>query len=86
MENSIQQIFEDILEKEVSFSWDMNRREFSQWNFLNHIKIMVAIEKLLQIRFSTEEVIKIETPQDILSLISSHRIDSKSVFSSKSKK
>ncbi len=67
--NIVKKEISQFLGAEKEFNWDLRRSDLSNWNSLNHIKLMVLIEKHLNIRFDVNEVASVQTPQDILALL-----------------
>ena len=58
-----------ILKGEMQFDWNLARSDISAWNSLEHIKLMVSLEKVFEVRFDTDEVVSIKLAQDVLNLV-----------------
>ena len=53
----VQNIFRDVLDDdEISISYDTTAEDVDEWDSLNHIQLVVAIEKHFNIRFNASEI------------------------------
>ena len=55
--NEINKIFIDVLDEEdIIINENTTSEDIEEWDSLNHIHLVVAIEKHFNIRFSSEEI------------------------------
>ena len=55
--NQVQEIFRDVLDDdELEVSYKTTAEDVDEWDSLNHIQLVVAIEKHFSIRFSASEI------------------------------
>jgi acyl carrier protein len=63
-------IFKDVLENErIALEMVTTANEISEWDSLNHIQLVVAIEKFYKIRFSSKEIQNWGNISDIINSI-----------------
>lgn len=66
----VQEIFRDIFDKEALI---INRAtsavDIEEWDSLNNINLVVAIEKEFKIKFNLEELISLKNVGDMIDLI-----------------
>lgn len=67
LEEVFQEVFDD---QSLTLRDEMNAEDFDDWDSLQHINIIIAIERLLKIRFTTSEISSLKQPdQNIGSFI-----------------
>lgn len=49
---------------------DTKLRELENWDSFGHIQFMIAIEEMAKVKFSTDEVQNVDTPGELMDLIS----------------
>lgn len=55
--NQVQDIFRDVLdEDELEINFKTTADDVEEWDSLNHIQLVVAIEKHFNIRFTASEI------------------------------
>jgi acyl carrier protein len=55
--NQVQEIFIDVLdEEEIEIFPETTANDVEEWDSLNHIQLVVAIEKHFNIKFSASEI------------------------------
>ena len=53
----VQNIFRDVLDDDdISIEYDTTAEDVDDWDSLNHIQLVVAIEKHFNIRFNASEI------------------------------
>lgn len=63
-------IFRDTLENDdIVLSYDTTANDIEEWDSLNHIMLVVAIEKALNIRFKSQEIQEWNNVGDMLDCI-----------------
>lgn len=59
----LKSILEDVLDQQVDeLRDDMTAADFSDWDSLAHLNIVIAVEKALQIRFAAAEISRLKQP------------------------
>jgi acyl carrier protein len=59
LEAVFRQVFDDDA---IVLRDEMSAADFEDWDSLQHINIVVAVEKALQIRFTTAEIARLKQP------------------------
>lgn len=55
--NKVQAIFREVLEdEEIVLSYETNSNDIPEWDSLNHISLVVTIEKEFKIQFIASEI------------------------------
>jgi acyl carrier protein len=68
----VNSIFIDILDNDdIKLSRDTTANDIEEWDSLNHIQLVVAIEKHFKIRFTTAEIYKWKNIGDMCDMIAS---------------
>ena len=65
----LEEIFEDIFDEEIKISRELTADDIEDWDSLNHINIIVAIESEFGIKFSLNELQLQKTVGDTIDLI-----------------
>ncbi len=64
------EIFEDVLDADdVTLTAATTAKDVEGWDSLTHIRLILTIEKVFKIKFSTSEVGKLQTVGDLVRLI-----------------
>jgi len=59
----LQDVFRSVFDDESIVLLDgMSAADFEDWDSLQHINLVIAVEKALQIRFSTSEIARLKQP------------------------
>jgi len=68
----LQRVFQDVFDdEEIQLRDDMNADDVEDWDSLQHINLIVAVEKALGIRFATAEIGRLKEPgQDVGTFLS----------------
>lgn len=68
----IQELLRDIVDDEaVVLSDDSTAEDVADWDSTNHVRLMVALEQELDIRFETDEIAAPESVGELITLIQS---------------
>lgn len=68
--NQLKEIFRDQLEDEdLLLTNDTTAMDVENWDSLNHLMLVVGIEKHFKIKFTSEEIISLRNIGDIVSCI-----------------
>ena len=66
----LQKIFNDIFtEKKVIVNKNLSANQVDEWDSLNHINLIVAIENEFKFKFTLEEIQSLKTVGDTIKLI-----------------
>ncbi|MBL4930559.1 acyl carrier protein [Clostridium paridis] len=66
----VQEIFRDCFDDEsLILSWDTNSDDIEDWDSLAQVNIIVSLEKVFSIKFSVDEIIKLQSVGDIVDTI-----------------
>jgi acyl carrier protein len=72
----VQNILRDVVDDDgVVISDETTADEVTDWDSTNHVRLIVAIEEDLHIRFETDEITAPESVGDLLDLIQSKLAD-----------
>jgi acyl carrier protein len=64
------EIFEDVFDEDsIMVTPELSAKDVEGWDSLNHIRLMLTIEKAFKIKFSTSEVGKLENVGQLVALI-----------------
>jgi acyl carrier protein len=64
------EIFEDVFDEDsIAVTPELSAKNVEGWDSLNHIRLMLTIEKAFKIKFSTSEVGKLENVGELVALI-----------------
>ncbi|MCI6811951.1 MAG: acyl carrier protein [Lachnospiraceae bacterium] len=72
MELRIQNVFREVLEDE-DFVLDrtLKREDLEAWDSLTHIQLVLGLEKEFGIKFSTQQIMKMQSVEDIFTFLES---------------
>lgn len=72
MQAKLQLIFRDVLdEPELVVSEELSADQVESWDSLNHVQLMVAIEREFGVRFTTTEIVELKNVGALMTLIQS---------------
>jgi acyl carrier protein len=72
---AIQDIFRDVLDNEnINISFKTTANDIEEWDSLTHIQLVVAIEKLLKIKFTAQEIRNWKNVGETIDSIASKRL------------
>lgn len=70
IKEKLQEIFQDIFDDNtIELFDDMNANDIEDWDSLTHIQLIVQIEKMFGIKFTTGEVASIKNVGQFISLV-----------------
>lgn len=75
MELRIQNVFREVLEDE-DFVLDktLKREDLEAWDSLTHIQLVLSLEKEFGVKFTTQQITKMQSVEDIISFLKSMQI------------
>ena len=66
----VQDIFREVFEDpELLISPDMTAKDVENWDSFNHINLIVALEEVLDISFTTEEMASMANVGDLITIL-----------------
>lgn len=66
----VNDIFKDVLDNDdIKLTEDTTANDVDEWDSLNHIQLIVAIEKHFKVRFTTSEIYKWKNIGDMCNMI-----------------
>jgi acyl carrier protein len=64
------EIFEEVFDEDsIIVTPELSAKDVEGWDSLNHIRLMLTIERAFKIKFSTSEVGKLENVGELVALI-----------------
>lgn len=70
--DQLNKIFQDVFDDQsIHISENMTSKDIEEWDSLNHINLIVAVERDFRIRFTTREVNNLANVGEFLALIRS---------------
>ena len=64
------EIFQDIFDEDsIEVTPKLSADDVDGWDSLTHIRLVLTIEKVFKIKFSTSEIVKLENVSDLVALI-----------------
>ena len=70
IEDRLTAVFRDVMDNDsLTLSDDLTAPQVEGWDSLNHINLVVAIERAFKIRFTTAEVTSLKNVGDLAALI-----------------
>jgi acyl carrier protein len=66
----LQDIFVDVFDDDsIMVTPKLSAKDVDGWDSLTHIRLLLTIEKMFKIKFSTSEIGKLESVGDLVALI-----------------
>jgi acyl carrier protein len=66
------EIFEDVFDDDsITVIPELTAKDVDGWDSLTHIRLILTIEKVFKIKFSTSEIGKLENVGDLVAIIQS---------------
>jgi acyl carrier protein len=66
------EIFRDVFDEDsIEVTPELSARDVDSWDSLNHIRLILTVEKAFKVKFSTAEVGKLKQVGDLVALIKS---------------
>ena len=73
--DTLREIFRDVFDDEnIEICPEMSNLDYEEWDSLTHIQLIVAVERKFNIKFSTDEVLKLKNASDFVTFIDSKLI------------
>jgi acyl carrier protein len=70
LETRLEQIFRDVLKlPELELSLGTSPADVPEWGSLNHVRLIAAIEKEMQVRFTLDELMEMNSVGEILNIL-----------------
>ena len=64
------QIFEDVFdENSIQITPELTAKDVDGWDSLNHIRLILTVEKAFKVKFSTSEIGRLDNVGDLVKLI-----------------
>lgn len=64
------EIFQEVFDDDsIEVTPKLSAEEVDGWDSLTHIRLILTIEKVFKIKFSTSEIVKLENVGDLVALI-----------------
>lgn len=58
----LQEVFEDVFDRPVVLTDELSAKDIEDWDSLQHINLIIAVEKRFRIRFATAEISRLKEP------------------------
>ena len=72
IERQLTEIFRDVFDDEsIDIRDDMTAKDIEEWDSLNHINLIVAVERAFRVKFTTKEVSNLANVGEFIALIGS---------------
>jgi len=65
------EIFKDVFDDEIPVTAELSAKDVDGWDSLTHIRLILTIEKVFNIKFSTSEIGRLEKVGDLVVVIQS---------------
>jgi acyl carrier protein len=66
----LDEIFQDVFDEDgIKLTPELSAKDVDGWDSLTHIRLILTIEKVFKIKFSTSEIGKLENVGDLVALI-----------------
>jgi acyl carrier protein len=64
------QIFEDVFDEDsIQITPELTAKDVDGWDSLNHIRLILTVEKAFKVKFSTSEIGRLDNVGDLVKLI-----------------
>ncbi len=69
----LNQVFQDVFEDdEIEITRQTAAKDIEGWDSLTHVRLVVNVEKVFKVRFSSSEVASLQNVGDLIDLIVAH--------------
>jgi acyl carrier protein len=68
--NRLQQVFDSVFPSKVNLRADLSAHMVDEWDSLLHVKLILAVEKEFQIRFTLPEISSFQNAGDLIHAVS----------------
>ncbi len=66
----LKEIFQDVFDEDsIEVTPELSAKDVDGWDSLTHIRLMLTIQNVFKIKFSTSEIGKLENVGDLVTLI-----------------
>jgi acyl carrier protein len=63
-------VFQDVFDDDsIAVTPELSAKDVDGWDSLNHIRLIITVEKAFKVKFSTSEIGKLERVGDLVALI-----------------
>lgn len=62
---ALRKVFQQVFDDDVVISEGTTAKDVEGWDSLNHVRLMVAVEKAFKVRFAAAEVSEMKTVGDL---------------------
>lgn len=62
----LEEVFADVFGRTIPLSEDMSAKDVGDWDSLQHINLIVAIERRFRVRFATAEISRLKEPDQTI--------------------
>ena len=70
MEDRLKQVFKELFKIEPQdFREDLDVNSIGEWDSMNHLNLIIALEESFNVAFSTEEVIQMTSVKSIIEIL-----------------
>lgn len=71
----VQDIFHDVLDnEEIVLTLDTTAEDIEEWDSLSHIQLIVAIERVFKIKFTSKEILSWNNVGEMIACIAGKRV------------
>ncbi len=58
----LQEVFADVFDRSIPLTDEVSAKDVEDWDSLQHINLIIAVEKRFRIRFATAEISRLKEP------------------------
>ena len=72
---TLREIFTKVLDVDVTITSELSASEVPEWDSLNHIRLMVAVQRAFGVKFTAADVGHLKTVGELMNLIERKRAE-----------